>query len=48
MTAGIFIYLGGTSLLPVANKMTNKKIPISFVSGVILFFVFRSISEYIG
>lgn len=48
MTAGIFIYLGGTSLLPVANKMTNKNIPISFVCGVVLFFVFRSISEYIG
>jgi zinc transporter ZupT len=48
MIAGIFIYLGGTALLPVANKLSNKKIPISFVSGVIIYFVFRSISEFLG
>jgi zinc transporter ZupT len=47
MTAGIFIYLGGTSLLPVANKITNKKIPISFVCGVLFFLIFHSISEYL-
>lgn len=48
MIAGIFIYLGGTALLPVANKLSNKKIPVSFVSGVIIYFVFRSISEFLG
>jgi zinc transporter ZupT len=48
MTAGIFIYLGGTSLLPVANKITNRSIPISFVSGILFFVVFRSISELLG
>ncbi|MBM7651159.1 ZIP family metal transporter [Neobacillus cucumis] len=48
MTAGIFIYLGGTSLLPVANKITNRTIPISFVCGVIFFLIFRSISELLG
>ncbi|MED4227938.1 ZIP family metal transporter [Neobacillus cucumis] len=48
MTAGIFIYLGGTSFLPVANKITNRTIPISFVCGIIVFFIFRSISELLG
>lgn len=48
MTAGIFIYLGGTSLLPLTNKFKNKIIPISFVGGVILYFIFRSISEYLS
>jgi zinc transporter ZupT len=48
MTAGIFIYIGGTSLLPVTNKITNRNIPISFVSGVLIYFIFHSISEYLG
>lgn len=48
MIAGIFIYLGGTALLPVANKLSNRKIPISFVSGVLIYFIFHSISEVLG
>lgn len=48
VTAGIFLYLGGTALLPVTNKITNRKIPLSFVCGVILYFLFHSISEFLG
>jgi zinc transporter ZupT len=48
ITAGIFIYLGGTALLPVTNKITNKNIPISFVSGVIIYIIIHSISEFLG
>jgi zinc transporter ZupT len=48
MIAGIFIYLGGTALLPVANKLSNRNIPISFVGGIIIYFVFHTISEFLG
>ncbi|MEH7419155.1 ZIP family metal transporter [Neobacillus drentensis] len=48
MTAGMFIYLGGTSLLPVANKITNRTIPLSFVCGVVFFYIFHSISGLLG
>ncbi|MBT2698565.1 ZIP family metal transporter [Bacillus sp. ISL-40] len=46
--AGIFLYLGGTALLPMTNKITNRNIPISFVSGVIIYIIFHSISEFLG
>jgi zinc transporter ZupT len=48
MTAGIFLYLGGTSLLPITNKITNRNIPFSFISGVIIYIIFHGISEYLG
>jgi zinc transporter ZupT len=48
ITAGIFLYLGGTALLPVTNKIPDKKIPIAFLSGIIFYFIFHGISEYLG
>ena len=48
ITAGIFLYLGGTALLPVTNKIQDKKIPMSFLCGIIFYFLFHGLSEYLG
>lgn len=48
ITAGIFLYLGGTALLPSTNKIQDKKIPIAFLSGIIFYFLFHGLSEYLS
>lgn len=45
ITAGIFLYLGGTSLLPSVNKQSDRRIPFFFLGGILLYFVFHGISE---
>lgn len=48
ITAGIFLYIGGTTLLPVINQRSLKKTPIFFFSGIILYFVLHSLSEFLS
>lgn len=45
LTAGIFLYLGGTTMLPAINQKTYKKIPLFFVGGILFYFVLHSLSE---
>ncbi len=48
ITAGIFLYLSGTSLLPAMNQLPLKKIPFFFVGGIIVYFLLHSIAEALG
>ncbi|MDR6997806.1 ZIP family metal transporter [Neobacillus niacini] len=43
ITAGIFLYLSGTLLIPLINRGTFKSTPLFFIGGILLFFVLHSI-----
>jgi zinc transporter ZupT len=45
ITAGIFLYLSGTALLPSINQRTFKSTPLLFISGILLYFILHSIAE---
>jgi zinc transporter ZupT len=45
ITAGIFLYLSGTSLLPTINQRTFKSTPLFFLSGILLYFILHNIAE---
>lgn len=44
ITAGIFLYLSGTLLLPLMNRGTFKSTPLFFIGGIMLFFIMHSIA----
>ncbi|MGG1399001.1 ZIP family metal transporter [Bacillus salipaludis] len=43
VTAGIFLFLSGTLLLPLINRGTFKSLPLFFIGGILLFFVLHSL-----
>ncbi|WHY93698.1 ZIP family metal transporter [Neobacillus cucumis] len=43
VTAGIFLYLSGTLLLPLINRGTFKSTPLFFIGGILLYLVLHSI-----
>ncbi|MED1472576.1 ZIP family metal transporter [Bacillus salipaludis] len=43
ITAGIFLYLCGTLLLPLINRGTFKSTPLFFLGGILLYLVLHSI-----
>lgn len=45
ITAGIFLYLGGTLLLPSINQRIFKSTPLYFISGILLYFILHSIAN---
>jgi zinc transporter ZupT len=45
ITAGIFLYLSGSTLLPCINQKPYKRTSVLFVSGIILYFLLHTISE---
>lgn len=44
ITAGIFLYLSSTLLLPIINSGTFKRIPLFFVGGILLYFALHSLA----
>lgn len=44
VTAGIFLYLSGTLLLPIINRGTFKSTPLFFIGGILLYFILHGIS----
>ncbi|HET7578503.1 MAG TPA: ZIP family metal transporter [Bacillales bacterium] len=48
MIAGIFLYLGGTSLLPVANAKPFPSVPYFFLGGVVFYFIFHDLATALG
>ena len=45
ITAGIFLYLSGTLLLPLINRGTFKSIPLFFIGGILLYFLLHILVE---
>jgi zinc transporter ZupT len=45
ITAGIFLYLSGSILLPSINQKSFKSSPFLFVGGILLYFIMHAISE---
>jgi zinc transporter ZupT len=45
VTAGIFLYLSGSILLPSINQKPFKSTPFLFVSGIFLYLILHTISE---
>jgi zinc transporter ZupT len=45
VTAGIFLYLSGSVLLPSINQKPFKRTSFMFVSGIVLYFLLHTISE---
>lgn len=45
ITAGIFLYLSGTALLPSINTRTFKSTPFFFIGGILLYFIVHRIAE---
>ncbi|OIK11036.1 hypothetical protein BIV60_18985 [Bacillus sp. MUM 116] len=43
ITAGIFLYLSGTLLLPLINRGTFKSTPLFFLGGILLYLVLHSL-----
>jgi zinc transporter ZupT len=48
ITAGIFLYLSSTLLLPIINQGSFKRIPFFFIGGILLYFILHSIAEVLG
>jgi zinc transporter ZupT len=45
ITAGIFLYLSGTSLLPSTNQRNYKSTPLFFLGGILLYFILHSVAD---
>lgn len=45
LVAGIFLYLGGTTLLPSLNGRPYRAIPIMFVGAILVYFVLHTFAE---
>jgi zinc transporter ZupT len=48
ITAGIFLFLSGTLLLPLINQGTFKSTPVFFIGGIILYYLLHSIAQAVG
>lgn len=44
ITAGIFLYLSATLLLPLINRGPFKSIPLFFIGGILLYYVLHSVT----
>lgn len=44
ITAGIFLYLSGTLLLPLINQRTFKSTHLFFIGGILLYFLLHSVA----
>lgn len=45
ITAGIFLYLSGTLLLPLINRGSFKSTPLFFIGGILFYFILHIIFE---
>lgn len=48
ITAGLFLYLGGTTLLPAVNKYSKRWLPLFFLGGILFYLLFHSLAEALG